>query len=764
MKIYIKVYRLEAREDGAKQLYLVQEVEYNKQSIIIGRGRNCDLIIQDKESSRQHAIIDGVNPGEIVVIDLGSTNGTYVKNQKVARTVLESGDRIRIGSHEIETVFKTEPAVIKERDDGRFDPFDIVYHDESTGKIDRVEERKDKKPPKKGKKEPKQELDESPPSRVTRRLEVEAGGLTSDDKQAIDEAAKAVKEAAREAKVSIQEAEPFVPESATGEPSFATPTLFKGKRKKKDDGLFEHRRVLQVTMLWKKTVLWLRHYQPGEAVFVGESLKNDFIFPYPRVPERFKLLKMGTENCAFYFKPDMEGVVEIGGKRLTFEEMSKRGVPATSGSMPGLFTYELDFNDRLLLNLGSVQLFVQFVAPQPPIPRNWYKMTDRPFWKIAVSTTVVYLLCLVIINFALASVGGILTPEEEFKQLPERMAKLILEPPPSVRPIIKTEVPVEKPPEVGGRTIEKGAKGDEGEGARAKGKEGSRGRPSGKIKTIARNAGTTTRGPDTGFRVPKGAGGRETDVMKARAGAPGSKATSGARTIGSSKSKVDYGPGILKERRTISDEKVAMGSGILGVLGSGGGGGKSARGGGALAGHGLGGDVEGALKGLERGTIVDSQGAGGRGVEGVGTGGGGTSEGVGGLGMRGTGGGFRGTGLGTIGTKGDREVTAVQEELIYEGNLTADQIREVVNRHLGELRACYEKAAILNPTLGGKIEAYWEIDSSGHVQALKVLTSTLKNVQVESCMSDRIRRWQFPQPRGGGTAIVRRYPFVFRSL
>jgi hypothetical protein len=33
---------------------------------------------------------------------------------------------------------------------------------------------------------------------------------------------------------------------------------------------------------------------------------------------------------------------------------------------------------------------------------------------------------------------------------------------------------------------------------------------------------------------------------------------------------------------------------------------------------------------------------------------------------------------------------------------------------------------------------------------------------VEGCLTDRIRRWIFPEPKGGGIVIVK-YPFVFKA-
>jgi hypothetical protein len=44
---------------------------------------------------------------------------------------------------------------------------------------------------------------------------------------------------------------------------------------------------------------------------------------------------------------------------------------------------------------------------------------------------------------------------------------------------------------------------------------------------------------------------------------------------------------------------------------------------------------------------------------------------------------------------------------------------------------------------------------------VKVAGSSLGNTAVEQCLTSRVATWQFPSPKGGGTAKVA-YPFIFR--
>jgi diguanylate cyclase (GGDEF)-like protein len=70
---------------------------------IIGRGEDNDIILKSDIVSRQHASVEykGV---DVVVTDLGSTNGTFVNDDPVRldQVVLKCGDRLRVG----DTIFK----------------------------------------------------------------------------------------------------------------------------------------------------------------------------------------------------------------------------------------------------------------------------------------------------------------------------------------------------------------------------------------------------------------------------------------------------------------------------------------------------------------------------------------------------------------------------------------------------------------------------------------------------------------------------------
>lgn len=66
------------------------------QSTTLGRGGDCDIVVDDRSMSRQHARIEQVDGG-FRVTDLGSQNGTAVDGRKIQETTIQSGTRVIFG-------------------------------------------------------------------------------------------------------------------------------------------------------------------------------------------------------------------------------------------------------------------------------------------------------------------------------------------------------------------------------------------------------------------------------------------------------------------------------------------------------------------------------------------------------------------------------------------------------------------------------------------------------------------------------------------
>jgi hypothetical protein len=95
-----------ASETAINRAPLVLEVNGTRHplqppGLVIGRGTEADLRINDPGISRRHAQIrvNAAGPGlQIDIVDLDSTNGILVNGQWVRHAVLQEGSRIEIGS------------------------------------------------------------------------------------------------------------------------------------------------------------------------------------------------------------------------------------------------------------------------------------------------------------------------------------------------------------------------------------------------------------------------------------------------------------------------------------------------------------------------------------------------------------------------------------------------------------------------------------------------------------------------------------------
>jgi serine/threonine protein kinase len=77
---------------GGKQVRLFQP------ATVIGRHHDCDLVVKASEISKRHCRIL-IAADQVVVEDLGSSNGTFVNGKQVERARLADSDELDLGGH-----------------------------------------------------------------------------------------------------------------------------------------------------------------------------------------------------------------------------------------------------------------------------------------------------------------------------------------------------------------------------------------------------------------------------------------------------------------------------------------------------------------------------------------------------------------------------------------------------------------------------------------------------------------------------------------
>ncbi len=86
---------------GRSQAFVGRMQKLEQPEMVLGRATDAHFQVEDDGISRKHAkVMKGIN-GEFQLVDLGSTNGTYLNGVRVNVATLADGDKIQIGSNTV---------------------------------------------------------------------------------------------------------------------------------------------------------------------------------------------------------------------------------------------------------------------------------------------------------------------------------------------------------------------------------------------------------------------------------------------------------------------------------------------------------------------------------------------------------------------------------------------------------------------------------------------------------------------------------------
>jgi len=94
-------------------------------SVVIGRQEPSDVVVDDPSLSRRHARFENADEG-VVVVDLESTNGTFLHGARITRAVVKHGVEVRLG----DVVVVVRDATVREPDGG------LDEHDAFLARVD----------------------------------------------------------------------------------------------------------------------------------------------------------------------------------------------------------------------------------------------------------------------------------------------------------------------------------------------------------------------------------------------------------------------------------------------------------------------------------------------------------------------------------------------------------------------------------------------------------------------------------------------------
>jgi TonB family protein len=787
-----EIYKVDARGDQyVRTETLTQDI------IKVGKLSSSHLRIDDEAVSRMHAVIEIAGPGEIYIIDLGSTKGTLVNGQKVNKTKLQSGDQIVLGNTKL-VVTVGEP-VAAQADDG---PTQVQMPPTSAPQpaAQRATVMGMQAPaPQAASTAPtmQQPAPSFPPPPVAQPQfqppapQFQQPQFQQPPAQQFPPPPVAAPQAFGAPNPFAQPAQPQAAAyRAPSQPmSFQPPQGFDPSAVEVQDGS----RAIEVNALFEDSIIEVRHLTNPQAGTISGGTKgllaaggiamlvafitfvvayvqvgivrraweawdaagkphNEFVVPregpaldilvvvcmvfgiYAIFHGLFRLFSergprdftIGPDSTTLFnapgeylpvgsfplvhstgtdyellFTPQMSGDVTVGNQTIPIAQLVQSGQARSSGEVAGAYAWPIPNGARAKLDLGQNTFLVSSVPP----PRH-YETPLQVDWGQQAYTAATALAVMLFL-FMVYSIP----PDPKSLSLDafmndKRFAQFLIKPPEEKEEQIPEWLKKKSNDEAGGK------------GKRHKGEEGKMGKKTSKNKTGL-----------YGLKGPKD--NPDPHLAKMLAEEQAQKA------------------GILGQIKSMEGSHLASIFGRDSALGN---------------------DAENVLGGLVGTQIGEAYGVGGLGLVGSGKGGGGTGEGTIGLGNLGIigkgGGGGNGSGYGRgAGGLGGRRAHApdvVPGTAQVRGSLDKEIIRRIIRRHLNEVRFCYEKELMHKQDLYGRVMIQFTISGTGQVVASVVQQSTMNNPNVEQCIAQAVRRWEFPKPQGGGIVIVS-YPFVLKA-
>jgi ABC-type multidrug transport system ATPase subunit/predicted component of type VI protein secretion system len=80
---------------------LIREIPLDRPALSLGRGPEAEVVLDSPIVSKLHARLEREGD-QLVLLDLGSANGTYFNGRRVDRAALAAGDRVVVGPFELE--------------------------------------------------------------------------------------------------------------------------------------------------------------------------------------------------------------------------------------------------------------------------------------------------------------------------------------------------------------------------------------------------------------------------------------------------------------------------------------------------------------------------------------------------------------------------------------------------------------------------------------------------------------------------------------
>jgi pSer/pThr/pTyr-binding forkhead associated (FHA) protein len=693
---------------------LARTESFTQDVIKIGKLESSHLRIDDPAVSRMHSVIEVSGPGEVYIIDLGSTSGTVVNGQRVNKAKLESGDQLQFGG----TVVVVELGAAVEQAAPMGAP---QYAEPPQQQMYAQPEQPAYAPPQA---QPHVQstmagpyASPAVPVPAAMPMPTQRGYAAASPAYQQPQAYAQPAQAYAQPMASAMGGGGYTPLAAEAAGDYGeavTYQLVPTAPPVNPADVDSSEMAVEVVIMWGElSILHVEHLSPPRSFYVGEATDakghptTDFLIGSESIgTDRLPVAVESGATVAAVIPHGATGEVTINNQSITFEELAAQGQLQSSGQLAGAMQYPLPPGATARVQYRGFTFILKpmSAARRVGIGGNPYLNWKDSIWTVASMAFHIGLLLLFYFLPPRSSSLSLDLLNED-----SRLVKYLIEPPETVE---------EETPE----WLDDSKMDDEegGKGKRHKDEEGQMGK---KDEKKTKNK--------FGIEGPE----NNEDPHMAREEAKEMAAQAGI--IGILKASV----GSFNSPTSPYGRDTALGNDPMSALG--------------------------ALMGDQ---IGSNFGFGGLGLRGTGRGGGGTGEGTIGLGNIGTighgagGGTGSGYGRGAGGFRGrDAKVPHIRSgKADVRGSLSKEVIRRIIQRHVNEVKFCYEQELNQRPDLQGRISVKFIISPTGAVQTAATADSTMGNAKVEGCVVAAVRRWTFPSPEGGGIVVVT-YPFVLEQ-
>jgi len=535
-------------------------------------------------------------------------------------------------------------------------------------------------------------------------------------------------------------------------------------------------RILRIGIVQGGRIIEERLLRHKEAITIGQSPKNKFMIPSPRVPISYTLVDVKAGRYVLCFEKGMLGKILVEDEILDLKTIAKRRLATRKDAR---FSFPLGESSRGKIVLGDVTLLFQFVTPPPEVPRLQLPAEAKGAWWRNIDRALLATFMLALI--ALGGSGGGLDAWW-------RHTGRYLAPGKRAKPkIFQTLVTAAKQ-----KAEKKEKKSGEGEKKDEKAivetkDDADKADDKSKMEELGIGEGENTEvdlGDESDFS--------ETDFDTDAAADKIDMDDVGARLKESFKEPDVKGPSnvmsaderMARAKRLVSDRTV------VGVMGSQWGVGDGTVGGDSLAGgvrrikdgsaFGSGVLESGEMGGLGSDYLSEEDGLGGiaeqMGPAGMGGMPGELGGGPGGLiKMRPDMGPEKGPGSVEV-IKGPREKLKSKRPKAVEkrwklslssgrsfvgGKIDKKAVNKYLRARSSAFQRCFTMVARRNPNVGGKLTLRIKIDLSGRATA-RVVSDKTGDSSLSRCIIGKVKQWSFPRPAKKSVEFV--IPFVFRAL